>query len=274
MIGTSNYADVSVIVPCYRCKKSIERAVESIVDQSVQPGEVILVEDYSDDGTLEVLHRLRNKYGDWLKIIQLPMNSGVAAARNAGWNAALHSHVAFLDADDAWHPRKLEIQYQYMRDHPEVVLCGHAHRFVKDDNAIPNWTVADAPVAKPVSKLHMLISNRFITPSVMVKRDIPFRFAEGKRYMEDHLLWMQVACAGFPVVKISSELAAIYKFPYGMGGLSGQYRDMHAAELDNYRQLGDEGQISTVAMLFLTGLARLKYLKRRIVVSLLRADFE
>jgi glycosyltransferase involved in cell wall biosynthesis len=63
------------------------------------------------------------RYGsDWLKIISLKRNGGASIARNIGWEQSTHDYVAFLDADDAWHPRKIEIQYTWMQNHQEVAL--------------------------------------------------------------------------------------------------------------------------------------------------------
>jgi glycosyltransferase involved in cell wall biosynthesis len=262
---------VSVIIPCFCCDGTIERAVLSIANQVAKPSEVFLVDDGSpDDGrTMQRLQEVKKKYGGVIQIhiVELHTNVGPAIARNKAWNLASQPFVAFLDSDDAWHPRKLEIQYQYMCDHPDVALCGHSHRLLHGGDALPDWPLKSVPIAKAVSKLDMLISNRFITPSVMVKRDIPFRFAEGKWHMEDHLLWMQIACGGLKLVKLPCALAAIYKYPYGAEGLSGQYRQMHGAVLENYRRLGIDGCLSRFAMALLIGLEYLKYLRRLFVIS-------
>ncbi|MHB1099234.1 MAG: glycosyltransferase family 2 protein, partial [Burkholderiales bacterium] len=106
---------VSVIIPCYRCAETIARAVDSVLKQTLPPEEILLVEDCSgDDGnTLAVLHSLQQN-NPFIRVIPLAKNGGPAAARNAGWDAAKQPYIAFLDADDAWHPKKLEIQYSWM----------------------------------------------------------------------------------------------------------------------------------------------------------------
>ena len=119
---------VSVVVPCYRCIATLERAVRSVAQQTQRPAELILVDDASGDGTLELLRTLQARYGDWVRVVALPANAGAASARNAGWNVATQPYIAFLDADDAWHPRKVEIQWDYMQRHPDVALSGHLCR--------------------------------------------------------------------------------------------------------------------------------------------------
>jgi glycosyltransferase involved in cell wall biosynthesis len=71
---------------------------------------VIVIDDASTDETLAKLMELRSRYGDgWIKVLRLGRNQGPATARNAGWMEAEKRYIAFIDADDAWHPRKIEI---------------------------------------------------------------------------------------------------------------------------------------------------------------------
>ena len=104
-----NRVPVSVVIPCYRCADTIERAVESVIAQTASPAEVWLVEDGSgDDGrTLAVLHELRQRHSGEvsIEVISLGKNFGCAVARNTGWDASPQLYIAFLDADDAWHRR-------------------------------------------------------------------------------------------------------------------------------------------------------------------------
>ena len=109
------YAPVSVIVPCYRCDQTIDRAVDSIVLQSMRPKEVILVNDGNDKGTQKAIEQTSKKAGKTvcIKIVMLERNSGPATARNEGWNCATQPYIAFLDADESWHPQKIELQYKW-----------------------------------------------------------------------------------------------------------------------------------------------------------------
>src|SRR5512147_969550 len=93
-------ASVSVIIPCYNCRHTIRRTINSIVQQTLKPAEVILIDDCSQDNTLEILQELQQKFSkNWIKIISLPVNSGPATARNQGLNLATEDYVALLDAD-------------------------------------------------------------------------------------------------------------------------------------------------------------------------------
>lgn len=264
-----NTAPVSVVVPCYRCAATIERAIVSVAAQTQRPAELVLVEDASADGTLEVLHALATRYGDWVKVIALPSNRGAACARNAGWGAATQPLVAFLDADDAWHPRKIEIQYAYMRDHPEVALSGHLCRQLPHRvQEPPQWELGPWS-AQPVTWAGLLVRHAFVTPSVMLRRTIPLRFAEGLRHMEDHRLWLEIINARLPTVKLHVELAAVYKPAYGASGLSADMWSMEKAELSNYRYFHDQGKISRPLLLFLQCYSWAKFARRLVIVRFL-----
>ena len=255
---------LSVVVPCYRCAATIARAIASVAQQTRKPAEVLLVDDASGDGTLKVLQDLEQQHTGWIKVIALNINQGAAGARNAGWEAASQPYIAFLDADDAWHLKKIEIQYAYMSAHPEVMLCGHGHRIVKPADSLPDWELDDWKVER-IHKLALLLSNKFVTPSAMLCRDVEQRFVAGQRHMEDHMLWLELVCSGAVVTKLSAELAAIYKNPFGAAGLSAQLWQMEKSDLSNYARLYNTGCINLGEWLSLGLYSLLKYVRRLLI---------
>jgi glycosyltransferase involved in cell wall biosynthesis len=263
-------APVSAVIPCYRCAGTIGRAVSSVAAQTRLPAEVILVDDGSGDGTLDVLHALAAAHrAGWIKVLVLPRNRGAADARNAGWAAATQPYLAFLDADDAWHPRKVELQYGYMKEHPEVALCAHRHEVLAAPE-VPARPVGEV-AAERVSRTSLLLSNNFFAPSMMMlKRELPQRFLSGRRHVDDHLLWLQIVCAGHPFVRLSSRLAFTFKRPFGAGGLSGQLWVMEKSELANYWILRGEGAIGFAAATALSAYSLAKFVRRLLLVALRR----
>lgn len=261
------FASVSVVVPCYRCSKTIYRAVTSIAAQTCRPLEVILVEDGSGDDTLDKLIEIQRQYGsNWIKVVPLKVNAGASAARNAGWDIASGEFIAFLDADDAWHPEKIRLQYAFMAAHPEFTLTGHGHRQLDD---IPEVHSSVGQVTHgTVSYSSLLLSNRFITPSAMIRREVPFRFHSAKRHMEDFHLWLTVAANGHRIAILHAELAYIFKAPFGELGLSGDIFAMEKGELDCYWKLHQQGRLGTLPTLALSAYSCTKFL-RRIAVSIL-----
>ena len=262
----SKTAPVSVIIPCFRCTQTLERAIASVAAQSVLPSEVILVDDASGDNTRPLLVDIQNRYRPgWIKLILLDHNVGAGSSRNAGWALATQPLIAFLDADDAWHPNKIEIQYDFMSANPDVLMSGHEFRLLMQDILL-HWEL-DRGIPQTVRKWRMVLKNQFVTPSVMVRRDIQHRFIERQRYMEDHMLWMRIVCTGARVVKLPWALAAIYKNPFGVTGLSSQIWLMERSDLGNYQRLYKDQYINSAQFLILILYSVLKYVRRLIIYT-------
>ena len=256
---------VSVVVPCYRCAQTIERAVASVAAQTALPMELILVEDGSGDCTLALLGQLCNQYAPgWIKLVVMEKNEGAATARNAGWDKAVGNYVAFLDADDSWHPLKIKLQYEFMLSNSSVMVCGHGHNQVKGN---PKTLLLDRPVFRNLSIPYVLLKNPFITPSFMVRRDLPIRFLQGRRHMEDHLFLMRVATSGMRIAKSRLPLAFIYKNIYGETGLSADLWIMQQSELENYDILGNDGYISPAMSVLLRTYSWVKFFRRFLIVK-------
>lgn len=107
----TDHPAISVIIPAYNAANSLEEAVSSVLAQSFENFEVIIVNDGSADKTPEIINALTDNR---IRAIHHPGNQGAAAARNSGIAAARGHYVAFLDADDLWLPEKLLLQYTYM----------------------------------------------------------------------------------------------------------------------------------------------------------------
>lgn len=258
LVGT---APVSVVLPSYCSCFTIARALSSIENQTLIPAEVILVDDASDDDTLEVIQGLLLKYGNWIRLVRLPKNVGAAEARNIGWSIATQPFIAFLDSDDAWHPRKIEIQYGFMAAHPEVLLCAHDHLLLMGNDHALNWKIETFDVSL-VSKTKLISSNQFITPSVMIKSNLTCRFNSEQRYMEDHRLWVDIAHKKGKLIKLDVPLACIYKFSFGVSGLSSKIWKMECGDLANIKYFYNAGYVNLPSYILLTIYSIIKFLRR------------
>ncbi|MEZ0469165.1 glycosyltransferase family 2 protein [Luteimonas salinilitoris] len=236
-IDARPFAPVSVVVPCYRCADTIAAAVASIAAQTLPPAQVLLVDDCSGDGTLETLRSLAETYPPgWIEAVALPANGGPSRARNVGWERATQDYIAFLDADDTWAPRKLELQMQALGADPQIALI--AHRVQVRERGLGPLALRKPIRTAIVGRRRLLFNNPFATPSVVLRRDLPFRFNEDFRHVEDFLLWAQIAHSGYRCAKINQVLAYLHKPAYGAGGLSGDLEAMRRAG----RKVGDELQ--------------------------------
>ena len=112
---------ISVIIPSYNYGRYLKQAIDSALGQTLPPHEVIIVDDGSTDNTDEIL----NSYQDRIRVVR-QRNQGVAAARNKGAGIATGDLLGFLDSDDVWLPRKLELQVKRFLAEPDLGLvhCG------------------------------------------------------------------------------------------------------------------------------------------------------
>ena len=109
---------ISCIIPVFNGEVYLAEALESVLAQTYQPLEVIVVDDGSTDGTAEVAGHFRSR----ITYIR-QSNQGSASAKNAGMNAARGEFYAFLDSDDIWDPEKLRRQIDHLQERPETDLC-------------------------------------------------------------------------------------------------------------------------------------------------------
>jgi glycosyltransferase involved in cell wall biosynthesis len=262
-------APVSVVIPCFRCAATIGNAVASVAAQTLRPAEVMLVDDASGDDTLQTLHRLASEYeAGWVKVVALPANGGPSRARNAGWEQARQPYIAFLDADDTWHPRKLELQMAALRADPDIALIAH-RMIVRDrDSTMP---ALRPPIRTAiVGRRRLLLNNPFPTASVVLRRDLPFRFNENFRRVEDFLLWAQIAFSGYRCAKINQVLASWHKSNYGAGGLSGDLVAMHVAGREVGRELLRQGLVSRPEHYFARMMGTVRRARRNLLMWMRR----
>ena len=113
-------SDISAVITHYNREQYIDEAIQSVLAQTLKPLEIIIV----DDCSREPSRRYLDRYAEICTIVDLPVNGGPAAARNAGIHRARGQFIAFLDDDDIWLPNKLDAQRRYMADHPR---CDAVH---------------------------------------------------------------------------------------------------------------------------------------------------
>ena len=159
-------AAVSVVIPTYNRADMIRDAIDSILAQTLPPSQIIVIDDGSKDNTAEKLL----SYGD--RVLYRPQaNAGPSAARNHGIRLASQPLGAFLDADDVWHPRKLEFQMRLLERDPELGMIG-------TDNF--DWPIAAFPEAPEnadelvasVTWEQLVVKTSILTSSVLIRRDV------------------------------------------------------------------------------------------------------
>lgn len=113
---------VSIVMAAYGAERHISASIQSVVGQSHNDWELIIVDDHSPDGTASVVNKWTER-DPRIRLIRMPENFGPAGARNAGINEARGRYIAFIDSDDIWLPRKLEVQIAAMEAHQAAFSC-------------------------------------------------------------------------------------------------------------------------------------------------------
>lgn len=254
------YIDVSVIIPYYRSHNTIERAVNSILNQSLLPKKIFIIDDFSEtDKDKIMLEKLsENKL---IEIIGLAENSGPGIARNAGIKKTDTKYIAFLDSDDSWHEKKLEVQFNVMEKY-NTDISTHRTAIFKGiypqiENDIENVKI------KKINKYIHLFKNQFSTRSVMLKKDDQFLFSD-KRRAEDYLLWSQILINGKKAIKIEETLAFSYKNNFGESGLTKSLSKIFFAGVHADYLLLKNKEISLFLFLVLLFVKSLKFIIRYI----------
>lgn len=267
--GGMKSAPVSVVIPCFRCAATIGDAIASIVAQTLRPAEVLLVDDASADGSLDTLHRLAAAHAPgWIKVIALSPNGGPSRARNAGWEQAEQPYIAFLDADDSWGPRKLELQMAALQDDPAIALI--AHRMIVRPRGTPVPMLQSPACVEIIGRRKLLLRNPFPTASVVLRRDLPFRFDEEFWRSEDYLLWSQIVFSGYRCAKIDQVLAIWNQRGQGASGLSDDFVALHRARGDMRRKLMRQGLLSRPEYEFARAIGAVTRVRRNLVLRLRR----
>ena len=128
---------VSVVIPVYNREDTIQRAVDSVLNQTYSNIEVLVVDDGSKDNSLEMLKKYHND--NRVKIFCQEFNQGANAARNRGIREAKGEYIAFHDSDDEWLPDKLEKQIKRMEYGDfHVSFCAFKRQYPKTIQIIPH----------------------------------------------------------------------------------------------------------------------------------------
>lgn|SRR5690606_5151463 len=218
----------SVVIPCYNAAATIVATVQSCLQQSMPPLELIVVDDCSSDNSLE---QVKDAFGSKVKILKLPQNSGPSAARNAGWNVAKGDFVAFVDSDDTWHPNKMAICMQLLQQHTDTDLLWHDYHLGQLP-AYDDVLYHQLPL-ETTTHWTLLTRNLVSTSAVIFKTSLPLRFDESMRHCEDYDIAIRTAYA-YRVRYVPLVLTAIGRPILSVGGLSDNLWAMRKGEMRTY----------------------------------------
>ena len=193
MAETRNKPTVSIIIPTYNRRQSIGRSVRSVLNQTYQDFELIIVDDGSTDNTKELVADFNDER---IRYVRHEGNKGEAAARNTGIKAARCDYIAYQDSDDEWLPEKLARQMELLEDaSPEVGVIYTG--FWKTENHRRTY-IPFSWVSRKNGNIHReLLKGNFIGgPVTLIKKECFEKagmFNEEIFHLEDWELWLRIS---------------------------------------------------------------------------------
>ncbi|OEU51314.1 MAG: glycosyl transferase family A [Desulfobulbaceae bacterium S3730MH12] len=185
---------VSVIIPTYNRAEFLNRALLSITRQTLRCAEIIVVDDGSTDNTPAILEAFSRTEKVPLTVLK-QNNKGVASARNRGIVRAAHEYIVFLDSDDHWHKRKIEMQFKALKENPDYLISHTREKWLRRGIHL-NQKRKHTPQHGNIFQ-HSLQLCAVGMSTVMVRKELFSLvgiFDETLRCCEDYDLWLRVSC--------------------------------------------------------------------------------
>lgn len=213
---------ISVIMATYNCEKTVEKAIDSILAQTYENWVMIICDDGSADGTLEILRRYEREYPGKFVIIQNEENKKLPYSLNHCLQYVQTDLVARMDGDDWSTPDRFEKQVAFLKEHPEYDLVGTGVTFFDGEKKIGN--LIKVPVPTPET---MLKDNAFSHATILTYKRVydalgGYSLDPTVERVEDVDLWCRFLAAGFKGYNLPDELYVILE-------------DVHAAKRRTFR---------------------------------------
>ena len=246
-VKTEESERISVVMPLYNKEAEVERALRSVVEQSLSPREIIVVDDGSTDASRAIVERIIAEHPEaGIRLITQP-NGGVSAARNRGIAEATGDYIALLDADDMWLTGYIAEVCRLMEYYPEADAYSTAFDIVSGSERV----AASTPTTEGyINIAEEALQRRYpIIPSTAtLRRETVLRaggFPEGMRIGEDQWLWVRMMHEGarfcFSPMSLvrysrtaSNRSASIYRAEQSTHSLEELYQPSGDATLNEY----------------------------------------
>ena len=193
---------VSVIIPYYKKKKFISETVESALNQSYPNLEILIIYDDDNENDLEFIRELQ-KRDNRIIVIKNKTRMGAGISRNIGINKSKGKYIAFLDADDTWHPDKLSKQIKFMKNYNYFVT--HTNYSIITESKL----IIGKRIARNFLNLNELLKSCDIGTSTVIIRknifDVNIKFASLKT-KEDFVLWLRLLEKNIKIYALNEDL--------------------------------------------------------------------
>ena len=193
---------VSIIMAAYNAEKTIDLAIRSVLAQTWQRWELLIVDDCSTDQTSSIAE-LYTEMDSRIHLLKNEKNSGVSFSRKRGMNAAIGEWIAVLDSDDMWASEKLKKQFDVIMNE-NAVLSFTGSAFIDEVGNPIDWQLH---VPKKLTYRKLLEQNIISNSSVLVRKELYRQYyAEGDEMHEDFAIWLGLLKDGYTVCGIDEPL--------------------------------------------------------------------
>lgn len=205
-----NVCDVDILTANYNNGAYIEKFIDSVLDSTVLPTRLIIVDDGSRDNSVEIIKKYADKY-HFIKLIALRENVGFANALNIGIDHIESKYVLRIDSDDYMHPIRIEVQYRYMTENPEVGILGSNIQYF---NSVSMKMLFKSNIALPEQKIieHFkdgscgLIHGATMIQTTLLKQ---FKYCQANVPAEDYEIFSKMIVNGAKVCNIPQVLTFV-----------------------------------------------------------------
>lgn len=201
-----NPVKISVLMPVYNAESYLREAIDSILAQTFDDFELIIIDDGSTDQSVLIV----NSYDDRrVKLFTKVANEGIVETLNKGISLCSGEYIARMDADDVSLPRRLELQQQYLDMHPDVAMVAVKAAFINHLGVESgSWPQDRSTTSYEQIRRLLPKTNCIVHPSVMIRGTIArtYRYSKNQRTTEDYDLWLRLAADNHKIEKIDEIL--------------------------------------------------------------------
>ena len=194
---------ISVVMPVYNAEEYLEESINSILNQSFEDFEFIIINDGSKDKSEKIVKSFQKK-DKRIILINNKKNSGLPITLNKGISQSVGKYIARMDADDISLKDRLKVQYNFLEVHPEIALVGSS-AIIIDESGNRIGVLRKFDNYKKTSR-KLLKSNPMIHPSIMFRNDLKLRYREKFQSSEEYDLYLRLLSSGKNITNLSDYL--------------------------------------------------------------------
>lgn len=193
---------ISILLPVYNAEESLSETLQSILNQSYQQWELVIINDGSTDRSETIIQSYTDSR---IRYYKNDSNLGLIATLNKGLTLVKGKYVARMDSDDIMAPERLQTEINFLEGHPEIALCGSDHIVFNPDGFRKRqyyFRTTDE------IKAELLFNTPFSHPTILIRKEVLLKYTYRKEYIyaEDYKLWQEILSDGFCAANIPSPL--------------------------------------------------------------------